>query len=207
MLWKAEREKFQGFAWKPHHISFFHGHRTISLGGQPKAALSTCPSCHSYLPTKEWHILCCSREANTFADYKITPFTGSDRRHWISREKGWFTEESTAGLGGKGLRHSWVISLCLCPLPVEGEAGIKGKSAASHIRRTKQAAKGVCSDFMSSASIPATEVKFINSCEALSTGGGNISAPNRHFWSSLHPVTAKHWPTALGYFFDTKQQI
>lgn len=78
MLWKAEREKFQGFAWKSHHISFLHGHKTISLGGQPKAALSTCPSCHSYLPTKEWHILCCSREANTFADYKITPFMTGD---------------------------------------------------------------------------------------------------------------------------------
>lgn len=35
------------------------------------------------------------------------------------------------------------------------------------VRKTKQATKRVCSGSMSSASIPATEVPFINSCEAL----------------------------------------
>lgn len=61
------------------------------------------------------------------------------------------------------------------------------------VRKTKR----ICSGFMSSASIPATEVKFIKSW-------GNISASDRHFWGSFYPVTAKAWPTALGYSFRQK---
>lgn len=97
-------------------------------------------------------------------------------------------------------------SICASVLSLKEKQELKVRVQPFTVRRTEQAAKGVCSGFMSYASIPATEIKFINSCEALSTGRGNISAPNRHFWGSFYPVTAKHWPTALVYFFDTKSR-
>lgn len=45
---------------------------------------------------------------------------------------------------------------------------LKARVQPVTIGKTEQAAKRVCSGFMSCASIPGTGVKFIKSCEALS---------------------------------------
>lgn len=168
-----EKEKEKNFRDFPENLIIFlllkpatHGHRTICLGGQLKASLFTCPSCHSYLPTKERHTLCCSRETNTFADYKITPVTVTGDTEFSGRKADSVRKALRQGLSSGSeteLDHQFVPY----PLPVEGEAGIKVRVQLLTDRKTKQAARRVISGFMSYASIPATEVKFIPSCEAL----------------------------------------
>lgn len=75
------------------------------------------------------------------------------------------------------------------------------------VRKTKQAAKRVCSGFMSYASIPGTKVKFINPCEALGYRRRQYQSTRQALLRLISCCHCKALTHSTWVFFDTKQQI